>query len=67
MRSTKYGWAIMITNRIHISAPEYQKDKNLGILNNLVKRFICPMGVPLGGAGQKLLAVRVIFFYPPMR
>jgi hypothetical protein len=65
MRSTEYGWAIMITNRIHISAPDYQNDKNLGILNNLVKLFICPMGVPLGGTGQKLFVLHVILLVLP--
>lgn len=65
MRSTEYGCANMITNRIHISAPDYQNDKILGILKVLVKHFVCPMGVPLGGTGQKLFVLHVILLVLP--
>lgn len=53
MRSTEYGCAIMITTRIHISAPDYQKDKILGILKVFVKHFIRLPGVPERGTGRK--------------
>lgn len=55
MRSTEYGCANMITNRIHISAPDYQNDRILGILKVLVKHFVCPRGVPLGGYRTKII------------
>ena len=65
MRSTAYGCKNIITNRIHISAPDYQKDKILGILKVLVKEFVFLVGVLLGGTGQKLSVLHVIVLYPP--
>ncbi len=66
MRSTEYGCAIMITTRIHISVPDYQNDKILGILKVFVKHFIRLPGVPERGTGRKLFALCVILLVSPL-
>ena len=65
MRSTWYGCANMITNKIHITRQEYQNALKLGILIILVKLFVCPKTKEKRRTGMKNRFFRIIVVKRP--